>query len=85
MVIFYSTAEQKVTVCRKIFFFFLQNQYSYRAIELLLSHLDKHKNSEAEMRASVVEMISASVSIATGGSIGKLSWVILIPLGPSVG
>ena len=50
-----------------------QNQYSYRAIELLLSHLDKHKNSEAEMRASVVEMISASVSIATGGSIGKIS------------
>jgi len=34
--------------------------------------LDKHKNSEAEMRASVVEMISASVSIATGGSIGML-------------
>ena len=53
-------------------YFSLQNQYSYRAIELLLSHLDKHKKSEAEMRASVVEMISASVSIATGGSIGML-------------
>ncbi|XP_066918640.1 protein EFR3 homolog B-like [Clytia hemisphaerica] len=54
----------------KIIMYSIQNQYSYRAIELLLSHLDKHKNSEAEMRASVVEMISASVSIATGGSIG---------------
>lgn len=54
----------------KIIMYSIPNQYSYRAIELLLSHLDKHKNSEAEMRASVVEMISASVGIATVGSIG---------------
>lgn len=54
----------------KLIMYSIQNQYSYRAIELLLSHLDKHKNSEAEMRASVIEMISASVGIATGGSIG---------------
>lgn len=54
----------------KIIMYSIPNQYSYRAIELLFSHLDKHQNSEAKMRASVVEMISASVGIATGGSIG---------------
>lgn len=48
----------------------LQNQYSYRAIELLLSHLDKHQGSEPRMRGSIVEMISAAVSIAAAGSIG---------------
>ena len=51
----------------KIVMYSIPNQYSYRAIELLFSHLDKHKGSEADMRASIVEMISASVTIATGG------------------
>uniref|UniRef100_T2M3A5 Protein EFR3 homolog B n=1 Tax=Hydra vulgaris TaxID=6087 RepID=T2M3A5_HYDVU len=54
----------------RLVMFSIQNQYSYRAIEILLSHLDKHKGSQPEMKASIVKMLSASVKIATSGSIG---------------
>ena len=56
--------------CFKIILYSVQNQYSYLVIQMLLNHLNKHVNSSLEMKTNVVEVISASVAIASAESIG---------------
>lgn len=56
--------------CFKIILYSVQNQYSYLVIQMLLNHLNKHENSSLEMKTNVVEVISASVAIASAESIG---------------
>ena len=56
--------------CFKIILYSVQNQYSYLVIQMLLNHLNKHVDSSLEMKTNVVEVISASVAIASAESIG---------------
>ena len=56
--------------CFRIIMFSVQNQYSYLVIQMLLSHLDKHVKSSVEIKTIIVEVISTSVAIASGGSMG---------------
>ena len=39
-------------------------------IESLLNHLDAKASMDPKMKASIVEVISAAVSVPSGGSIG---------------
>jgi len=48
----------------------IQNQYSYKVIESLLNHLDSKSSVDPKMKASITEVISAAVSVPSGGSIG---------------
>lgn len=49
----------------------LQQQYGYLVIQMLMSHLDTHTNSDPSIKASIIEVLYESVLISAGGSIGK--------------
>lgn len=48
-----------------------QQQYGYLVIQMLMSHLDTHTNSDPSIKASIIEVLYESVLISAGGSIGK--------------
>jgi len=47
---------------------------------MLMNHLDENSRKEAEIKASIIDVLSATVLIAAGGSIGALLLVIFISL-----
>lgn len=49
----------------------LQQQYGYLVIQMLMSHLDTHTNSDPGIKASIIEVLYESVLISAGGSIGQ--------------
>lgn len=51
-------------------FHFLQAQYGHVVVHMLMGHLDKHSKSPAELKASITDVLSETVIIAAGGSIG---------------
>lgn len=51
--------------------FMFQQQYGYLVIQMLMSHLDTHTNSDPSIKASIIEVLYESVLISAGGSIGK--------------
>ena len=50
----------------------LQAQYGYVVVQMLMSHLDANSKKAAKMKASIVDVLSQTVLIAAGGSIGKM-------------
>ena len=54
----------------KIILYSVQNQFNYIIIEKLLSHLDNHIRDRAKVKASIVQVLAACVSIASNSSIG---------------
>lgn len=51
--------------------FMFQQQYGYLVIQMLMSHLDTHTNSDPSIKASIIEVLYESVLISAGGSIGR--------------
>ena len=51
-------------------FHFLKAQYGHVVVHMLMGHLDKHSKSPAELKASITDVLSETVIIAAGGSIG---------------
>jgi hypothetical protein len=49
----------------------LQAQYGYVVVQMLMSHLDASSKKEPKMKASIVDVLSQTVLIAAGGSIGE--------------
>ena len=47
-------------------------QYSYAVVEILMNHLDASLRSKAEVRTSMVDVLSKIISIAAGESVGNL-------------
>ncbi|XP_078711912.1 protein EFR3 homolog B-like isoform X1 [Lampetra fluviatilis] len=56
--------------CFKIIMYSVQNQHAHMVLQKLLGHLDTHSKARATVRAGVVQVLSETVSIAAGGSIG---------------
>eukprot|EP00795_Rhopilema_esculentum_P007685 gene7685-13508_t len=56
--------------CFVLVMYSIQNQYSYKVIESLLHHLDDKSEWDPNMKASIIEVLSAVVSVPSGGSIG---------------
>eukprot|EP00105_Crassostrea_gigas_P001528 XP_011413750.1 PREDICTED: protein EFR3 homolog B isoform X5 [Crassostrea gigas] len=60
--------------CFKIIMYSVQiqrkQQYGYLVIQMLMSHLDTHTNSDPSIKASIIEVLYESVLISAGGSIG---------------
>ncbi|XP_062622284.1 protein EFR3 homolog B-like isoform X5 [Saccostrea cucullata] len=60
--------------CFKIIMYSVQiqreQQYGYLVIQMLMSHLDTHTNSDPGIKASIIEVLYESVLISAGGSIG---------------
>ena len=52
-------------------FHFLQAQYGHVVVHMLMGHLDKHSKRPAELTASITDVLSETVIIAAGGSIGR--------------
>ena len=49
----------------------MQAQYGYVVVQMLMGHLDKNQGQEPRIKASIVGVLSETVFIAAGGSIGK--------------
>ena len=49
----------------------LQQQYGYLVIQMVMSHLDRHTNSDPSIKASIIEVLYESVLISAGGSVGQ--------------
>ena len=58
------------THCMSLIMHSIQMSSAYIAIAQLLAHLEEHKDASAKLRCSIVEVVSASVSIASTESIG---------------
>ncbi|XP_048761536.1 protein EFR3 homolog B-like isoform X2 [Ostrea edulis] len=56
--------------CFKVIMYSVQQQYGYLVIQMLMSHLDTHTNSDPGIKASIIEVLYESVLISAGGSIG---------------
>ena len=54
----------------------MQAQYGYVVVQMLMGHLDKNQGQEPRIKASIVGVLSETVFIAAGGSIGQcaLEW-----------
>jgi hypothetical protein len=50
-----------------------QAQYGYIVVQMLMNHLDENSKKDAQIKASIVEILSVTVLIAAGGSIGRNS------------
>jgi hypothetical protein len=55
-----------------------QAQYGYAVVQLLMTHLDENSKKNAKIKASIVDVLSETVLIAAGGSIGALSYLVFI-------
>lgn len=49
----------------------MQAQYGYIVVQMLMNHLDVNAKKDAQIKASIVEILSVTVLIAAGGSIGN--------------
>jgi len=49
-----------------------QAQYGYAVVQLLMTHLDDNSKKDAKIKASIVNVLSETVLIAAGGSIGSV-------------
>jgi len=50
-------------------------------VQMLMNHLDENSRKEAQIKASIIDVLSVTVLIAAGGSIGLLfisSFVVLL-------
>jgi len=47
-----------------------QAQYGYIVVQMLMNHLDENSRKEAQIKASIIDVLSVTVLIAAGGSIG---------------
>ena len=47
-----------------------QAQYGYIVVQMLMSHLDENSRKEAQIKVSIIDVLSVTVLIAAGGSIG---------------
>jgi len=47
-----------------------QAQYGYIVVQMLMQHLDENSRKEAQIKVSIIDVLSATVLIAAGGSIG---------------
>jgi len=50
---------------------YVQAQYGYIVVQMLMNHLDENAKKDAQIKASIVEILSVTVLIAAGGSIGN--------------
>jgi len=48
----------------------VQAQYGYVVVQMLMNHLDENSRKEAQIKASIIDVLSVTVLIAAGGSIG---------------
>jgi protein EFR3 len=58
--------------CFKIIMYSVQAQYGYIVVQMLMNHLDENSKEYAKIKASIVDVLSETVLIAAGGSIGIL-------------
>lgn len=62
--------------CEQCYWFVLvtvavyQAQYSHVVVQMLMSHLDNHSKSGAALKAEITDVLSQTVIISAGGSIG---------------
>lgn len=56
--------------CFKVFMYAIQTQYSHIIVKMLLDHLDEQDMNEGELKASILEVLCAVVSIPTSSPIG---------------
>jgi hypothetical protein len=56
--------------CFKVIMYSVQAQYGYIVVQMLMNHLDENSRKDAQIKASIVEVLSETVLIAAGGSIG---------------
>ena len=56
---------------RKKYIYLLQAQYGYVVVQMLMIHLDDNNKKEPKIKASIVDVLSETVLIAAGGSIGR--------------
>ena len=49
-----------------------QAQYGYMVVQMLMSHLDENSRKEAQIKVSIIDVLSVTVLISAGGSIGLL-------------
>ncbi|XP_078317338.1 protein EFR3 homolog B-like isoform X2 [Crassostrea virginica] len=56
--------------CFKVIMYSVQQQYGYLVIQMVMSHLDRHTNSDPSIKASIIEVLYESVLISAGGSVG---------------
>ncbi|ELT96778.1 hypothetical protein CAPTEDRAFT_225122 [Capitella teleta] len=56
--------------CFKIIMYSVQAQYGYVVVEMLMEHLDQNIKQDAQIKASIVNVLAETVLIAAGGSIG---------------
>ena len=56
-----------VTYCHNTL---LQAQYGYIVVQMLMNHLDDHSKQLPRVKASIVNVLSETVLIAAGGSVG---------------
>ncbi|XP_064624615.1 protein EFR3 homolog B-like isoform X2 [Lineus longissimus] len=56
--------------CFRMIMYSVQSNYSHLVVQFLMSHLDRHTKSEPKIKASIVDVLSETVLIAAGGSIG---------------
>ena len=50
----------------------MQSGYGYLVVQQLMNHLDENSKKEAKIKASIVDVLSQTVLIAAGGSIGMI-------------
>ncbi len=48
-----------------------QAQYGYVVVQNLMSHLDENSKQDPRIKGGIVDVLSETVLIAAGGSIGK--------------
>ena len=53
-----------------------QAQYGYIVVQMLMNHLDENSRKEAQIKASIIDVLSVTVLISAGGSIGMLLLVL---------
>lgn len=56
--------------CFKIIMYSVQAQYGYMVVQTLMNHLDESSKEYAKTKASIVGVLSETVLISAGGSIG---------------
>jgi len=55
-----------------------QAQYGYIVVQMLMNHLDENSRKEAQIKVSIIDVLSVTVLIAAGGSIGACFFVIFV-------
>ncbi|XP_013379018.1 protein EFR3 homolog B isoform X3 [Lingula anatina] len=54
----------------RILMYSVQDQYGHMVVHHLMSHLDAHNKDEPRVKAGIVDVVSETVVIAAGGSVG---------------